>query len=405
MAKFVFCEKSISSFHMTFMTAFQHQATRTRVVCRADAVLDLPDELRKLQVRRPMLLTSARMSRTPLFGQLRSLLADFQVTEVADIPAHSSVATVQRLAALASAHQADGFVCLGGGSVCDSAKATALVLAEGEPLAQHASRFIPPAQVITPNFVREKLPIVAIPMTASGAEVTPSLGIRTEHGTKLLFWDAALASRVILIDPQANLHMPDKVMQATAMNGLAHCIEGLYSKNRSPVTDALAVAGLCGFDRAMRAVAQHPQDVAARSEMLVAAHVSGMVLASARSCLHHALCHVLGATCGIGHGEANAVILPHALRFNAPAVPEAMQHMAQALGLSIQAATPTEAVLDWLLDLQRVTGVPTRLRDVGVAQASLRGVAEHVLHERGLAYNPRVVTSTQAMQDLLMAAW
>jgi alcohol dehydrogenase class IV len=155
----------------------------------------------------------------------------------------------------------------------------------------------------------------------------------------------------------------------------------------------------------MRAVAQHPQDVAARSEMLVAAHLSGMVLASARSCLHHALCHVLGATCGIGHGEANAVILPHALRFNAPAVPEAMQQMAQALGLLSQGATPTDAVLDWLLDLQRVTGVSTRLRDLGVDQSTLHGVAEHVLHERGLAYNPRVVTSAQEMQDLLMAAW
>jgi alcohol dehydrogenase len=231
----VIFEKSISSFAMTFMTAFQHQATRTRVVCKSDAVLDLPDELLKLNVRRPLLLTSARMSQTPVFGQLQSLLSDVALRVVADIPAHSSVETVQRLVALATAHQADGFVCLGGGSVCDSAKATALVLAEGEPLAQHASRCIAPAQVITPNFVREKLPIVAIPMTASGAEVTPSLGIRTEQGTKLLFWDAALASRVILIDPKANLHMPASVMQATAMNGLAHCIEGLYSKNRSPV--------------------------------------------------------------------------------------------------------------------------------------------------------------------------
>jgi alcohol dehydrogenase class IV len=405
MASPVIFEMSISSFDMSFMNTFQHQATRTRVVCRADAVLDLPDELRQLQVRRPLLLTSARMSQTPLFGQLQSLLSNLALIVVKDIPAHSSVATVQRLVALATTHQADGFVCLGGGSVCDSAKATALVLAEGEPLAQHASRFIPPAQVITPHFVREKLPIVTIPMTASGAEVTPSLGIRTEQGTKLLFWDAALASRVILIDPKANLHMPADVMQATAMNGLAHCIEGLYSKNRSPVTDALAVAGLCGFDRAMRAVAQQPQDVAARSEMLVAAHLSGMVLASARSCLHHALCHVLGATCGIGHGEANSVILPHALRFNAPAVPEAMRHMAQALGLSTQAATSTEVVLDWLLDLQRVSGVPTRLRDLGVDAKTLRSVAEHVLHERGLAYNPRVVTSAQEMEALLMAAW
>lgn len=390
---------------MNSSIAFQHQSLRTRVICKPDAVLELPEELRKLQARRPMLLCSPRMARSALFAQVQSLLAPWPVTEVSDIPAHSSVATVQRMVALAKTNQVDALVCLGGGSVCDSAKATALVLAEGEPLAQHASQFTPPSTVVTPNFVREKLPILSIPMTASGAEVTPSLGIRTEQGTKLLFWDAALASRVILMDPHANLHMPASLMLATAMNGLAHCMEGLYSKNRSPITDALALEGLRGFDRSMRAVAQHPHDSNARAELLVAAHLSGMVLASARSCLHHAVCHVLGATFGVGHGDANAVILPHALRFNAPAVPDALQRMAQALGLPTHADQAGDAVLDWLGHLQAATGVPTRLRDVGVDRERLRSVAEHVLHERGLAYNPRVVRSAQEMEDLLNAAW
>ncbi len=387
------------------ITSFQHQSLRTRVICKPDAVLDLPEELRKLQASRPMLLCSARMAQTPLFAKVQSLLQTLHLTTVADIPAHSGVATIERMVALAKAQRTDSFVCLGGGSVSDSAKATALVLAEGGPLARHASHFTPPATVHTPDFIHEKLPILSVPMTASGAEVTPSAGIRTAHGTKLLFWDAALASRVILIDAQANLQMPASVMLSTAMNGLAHCIEGLYSRHRSPMTDAMAVEGLGRFDTAMRAVAQQPQDLVARAELLIAAHLSGMVLASARSCLHHALCHVLGATFGIGHGQANSVILPHALRFNASAVPQAMQCMAQALGLESEPNRCTDAVLNWLIELQAATGVPTRLRDLAVDRERLRGVAEHVLHERGLAYNPRSVTSAQEAQEILNAAW
>jgi alcohol dehydrogenase class IV len=390
---------------MNSLTAFNHQSLRSRVIYKSDAVLDLPAELRKLQSKRPILLCSTRMAQTALFEKVRGLLAKVHWAQVIDIPAHSSVETVDHIVLLAQAHQADAFICLGGGSVCDSAKAAALVLAEGAPLAQHASRFTPPSTVITPDFVRGKLPIVSIPMTASGAEVTPSLGIRTAQGGKLLFWDAALASRVILIDPQANLEMPAAVMLSTGMNGLAHCIEGLYSHARSPITDTLAWSGLRAFDHAMRAVAQDPSDVQARGALLVAAHISGMVLASARSCLHHAICHVLGATFGIGHGDANAVILPHALRFNAPAVQPALNAMAHNLGLSADASDAGEKIIQWLNDLQSATQVPTRLRDLGVDPQRLGAVAHHVLHERGLAYNPRAVNAAVEIENLLHAAW
>ena len=121
------------------------------------------------------------------------------------------------------------------------------------------------------------------------------------------------SSRVILLDPQANLAIPASLMLSTGMNGLAHCIEGLYSKNRSPMASILALDGIAQFDQALRHVARAPDQVQARAELLLAAHISGMVLATARSCLHHAICHVLGATFGVAHGAVNSVILPHAV--------------------------------------------------------------------------------------------
>jgi alcohol dehydrogenase len=242
-------------------------------------------------------------------------------------------------------------------------------------------------------------------MTASGAEVTPSLGIRTPEGAKLLFWDAQLASRVILLDPAANLAMPASVMLSTGMNGLAHCIEGLYSKGRSPISSVLALDGIAQFDRAMRNVASSPDQVEARAELLVAAHVSGMVLATARSCLHHAICHVLGATYNVPHGAVNSVILPHAVRFNAPFAVDELSGAAQRLGLAGASGDGAEALVNWIHSLQRITGVPSRLRDLGVSRDGLRTVAVKTSHERGLAYNPRPVVDPAEIESILMAAW
>lgn len=378
-----------------------HQSLRTRVISKPGAVTELGKELAKLGCCRPLVLSSQRTSTGALYAQVGDILRGLAFAEVKGIPAHSSVETVQRIAQLAREHQADALVCVGGGSVSDSAKAAALILAEGEPLEQHASRFEPPATVHTPDLYRPKLPILSIPMTASGAEVTPSLGIRTADGTKLLFWDAQLASRVVFLDPQANLEIPARIMLATGMNGLAHCIEGLYSKGRSPISSVLALDGIAQFDRALRAVAREPDAMQARAELLVAAHVSGMVLATARSCLHHAICHILGASFGVGHGDVNSVILPHAVAFNASHASDELGAAAKQIGLPGSSA----ALVAWLHDLQQATGVPARLRDLGIPADALPAVARKVLHERGLAYNPRPVQNAAEIEAILTAAW
>lgn len=386
--------------------SFIHQSLRTRVVARPGAASELGRELARLGCRRPLLLSSTRMAAGALCAEVRETLREFAFIEARDIPPHSSVATVSRLAKIAREAQIDALVALGGGSVSDTAKGVALVLAEGEPLAQHASRFIPPETVITPDLVRMKVPILSIPTTASGAEATPSFGIRTEQGTKLLFWDAQLASRVILLDPVANLATPAALMLSTGMNGLAHCIEGLYSRSRSPIATMLALEGIVQFDQALRRVAQAPDQVAARAQLLAAAHLSGMVLATARSCLHHAICHVLGATFGAAHGAVNAVILPHAVRFNAPFAVAELTSAAKRLGLAGGSGTDAaQAFIDWICALQRSTGVPTRLRDLGIARELLGSVAEKTLHERGMAYNPRPVSEAEEIASILMAAW
>ena len=385
--------------------AFVHRGTASKVICKAGALAEVGSELAPLGIRRPLLLAGARTARSAIHAQVAAALSNIECRFFSGIPAHSSVSTIEAIVAAARAHDADGFVAIGGGSVSDSAKAAALLLAEGGALTDHASRFMPPSTLVIPDLVAPKLPIVAIPTTASGAEATASLGVRTDDARKkLLFWDPKLASRLIVIDPEANVEMPASVMLSTGMNGLAHCIEGLYSRVRTPITTALALHAITLFRDVLPAVAHAPRSVEGRAALLTAAHLSGLVLTNARTCLHHAICHALGAVTGVPHGQANAVMLPHALAFNAPSAPEAMAAMVRAWGGAARGDVAAAAI-GLVRDLQAEIGVSTRLRDIGVPREALAAVAQATMGERGVYFNPRPVERPEQIESLLQAAW
>ncbi|TFZ04390.1 iron-containing alcohol dehydrogenase family protein [Ramlibacter rhizophilus] len=367
-----------------------------KTIAREGAVDALGAELELLGARRVLLLSSASARRSSLHARVMRQLEGRELLDGGDVPAHSSVALVERLAAQANAHGVQAIVAVGGGSSSDTAKAVALLMAEGGRLADHASRFTPPAQLHVPVLSRPKVPIVSIPCTASGAEVTPSLGIRDADGRKLLFTDPQLASRVVLLDAAANVEVPAAIMLSTGMNGIAHCIEGLYSRERSPLAELVGLDALARFAHALPQVQARPQDVSLRAELLYAAHLSGLVLVNARTALHHAICHAIGSVTGAAHGEANAVMLPHALRFNRPCVEEALARASAVVG---------QDVIDWTESFAAALGVPRRLRDIGVGEDALAAIARKTMGERGLYFNPRQVENDGEILDLLRQAY
>ena len=381
---------------------FVQRTPAMKTVVRDGAIEQLAAELVLLRVRRPLLLCGGSARRSPLHARVLAQLEGLQVLAAADVPAHSSVALVESLAAEARGHGVDGIVALGGGSASDTAKAVAILLAEGGRLADHATRFTPPATLRAPVLAQPKVPIASIPCTASGAEVTPSLGVRDADGAKLLFTDFQLASRLVLIDPAANVDVPAAVMLSTGMNGLAHCLEGLYSLERSPLAEIVALDAIARFARALPAVRRAPASAEHRGELLYAAHLSGLVLVNARTCLHHAICHAIGAMTGVPHGEANAVLLPHALEFNRPAVESALAQAATALRAGGVAA---DDAVDGVRRLAADLAVPTRLRDIGVPSEALSRIAAKTMRERGLYYNPRRVTGADEILALLERAF
>jgi alcohol dehydrogenase len=188
---------------------------------------------------------------------------------------------------------------------------------------------------------------------------------------------------------------------STGFNALAHVLEGLYSLQRTPITDALCVHAIPLLVRALPRVLHTPDSVTARADLMTAAHLAGRVIANARTALHHAICHAIGSRCRVGHGEANAVMLPHVMAFNASHVQPALD---QALSVWPD-RNDADSLVTCLQRLQTQLQVPRRLRDLGIARDQLQGVARQVMGERGLYFNPRTVTDPAEIVMLLEQAY
>lgn len=365
----------------------------------------MADQADRLGCSRLLLLAGPRTRASALFSQVRRVLGPRVAAVFEDVVEHSSIGSVAKGVAAARTARVDGLVAVGGGSAIDSAKAIAIVLAEGGQIQDHASILTADGKLAAPALNKPKPPILAVPTTASAAEVTPGLSVRDDSGHKLLYWDTKLAARCIFLDPQANIEVPVTLMASSAMNALAHCAEGLYSRTRSPFTDMLAREGARRLARALPAMCLSPQSVPARAELLLGAHLSGQVISNARTGIGHAICHCLGAMGGLSHGVAHAVMLPHALRFNLDAAPEALRTLGAALQNQPESVTQPETAISAVEALQRTVGLPTRLRDTGLNPSLLPLIAAQTLRERGILFNPAAVPDAQAVLAILEAAW
>jgi len=364
-------------------------------------VAEIGQRMDLLGVGRALLVCSGSVRRSALLAQVLDALGPRCAGRFEEVVQHSAVAVVDRAAERARQLGIDSLVAVGGGSSSDTAKAVAILLAEGGPLESHASKFVYPDRFFPKPLHRPKLPILAVPTTASAAEVTPGLGIRSPAGHKYLFWDTKLASRAVFLDEQANVEVPAAVMATTGMNGFAHCAEGLYSRLRNPVSSALALQGARLFAEGLPAMVAEPDNPAHRGTVLAAAALSGLVISNARVGIHHAVCHCLGARGGLPHGVANSIMLPHALAYNRDVAGAELGQLAEALG----AAKSAEAAIEAVLKLQEAARVPRRLRDTGLDRSLLPAIAEDTLHDRGLYFNPKRTTSAEPILAMLEAAW
>jgi maleylacetate reductase len=279
---------------------------------------------------------------------------------------HTPADSVRAACAEAVRLQADCIVAIGGGSTIGLAKGIA---------------------------VHHRLPILAVPTTYSGSEVTSIWG-QTENGIKHVARDPNTQPRIVLYDPLLTLGLPPGISGPSGINAIAHCVEALYSETANPLVSLMAEEGIRALARSLPTVVTQPRDVGARSDALYGAWLGGHVLGAVGMALHHKLAHVLGGAFNLPHAETHTIVLPHAMAYNAAAAPEAARRVAAALG--------AQDAAQGLFDLNLSIGAWVALKDIGMPEDGIERAVE--LATANPYYNPAPVRA-DGIRQLLRNAW
>lgn len=334
----------------------------------------------------------------PLVEALRS--AGVRVTVWCDLVGEPTLNEFADALEIAKACAADAVVGLGGGSAMDVAKLVAALAKASQDIREVLG---------TDLLTGRALWLACIPTTAgTGSEVTPIaiLGDEDEDLKKGVV-SPFLVPDAAYLDPALTLTMPPSVTAATGLDALTHCIEAYANRFSHPMIDVYALGGIRLIAENLERACTHGDDLAARSAMMIASYYGGLCLGPVNTAAVHALAYPLGGEFHIAHGVANALLLPHVLRFNIEAAPERYAAIARALG----AHCTGEAAADALLGVERVTalaeacGVKRRLSDFGIErQAIPRMAAAAMKVTRLLDRNPRSLTEADA-RAIFEAAW
>jgi maleylacetate reductase len=334
------------------MLAFSYDMLPSRVVFGAGCLDKLPEEIDRLGATRALVLSTPeqREAGRQIVDRLGARSAGLFDQAVMHVPIEIAEQAREQARALG----ADCCVAIGGGSTTGLAKAIALV---------------------------STLPILAIPTTYAGSEMTPIWGI-TEGGMKKTGRDPRVLPKTVLYDPTLTVTMPPMLSATSGMNSIAHCVEALYSKDANPIISMIAEEGIRALAAGLPVVVKEPANLEARSNALYGAWLGGVALGAVGMALHHKLCHTLGGTFNLPHAETHTVVLPHATAYTAPAASEAMSRIARALGAS--------SASQGLYDLAASLGAPTSLAALGLTAADLDKAADIAVQNP--YYNPRPIT-------------
>jgi alcohol dehydrogenase class IV len=342
---------------------FTYDSLPSRIVFRTGALDELAVEVARLGTRALVISTPGQRR---LAERCADLLGEKTVGVFDKAKMHTPGASVRESCDEAVRVQADCCVAIGGGSTIGLAKAVAF---------------------------HHRLPIVAVPTTYSGSEVTSIWGY-TENGIKHVSKDAHVQPRTVIYDPLLTLGLPPGVSGPSGVNAIAHCVEALYAENANPLVSLMAEEGIRALGRSLPKVVNEPRDVEARSDALYGSWLGGVVLGAVGMALHHKLCHVLGGAFDLPHAETHTIVLPHAVAYNAPAAPEAMRRIAAALGV--------EDAARGLFDLNLSIGAWVALKDIGMPESGIDRAVE--LATKNPDYNPAPIRA-DAIRQLLVNAW
>jgi alcohol dehydrogenase len=377
------------------MNAFQF-STVPHLIAEAGSAARLGDLVaeRFPKVRRALIVTDAGFLGTGLLTQpitslkQQGIAVDVYSDVVADPPEAVVLAAVQHAKDL----KIDIVLGIGGGSSMDVAKLIAVLAATDQPITSAYG---------IGNVKGERLPLVQVPTTAgTGSEVTNIAIVTTGETTKMGVVAPQLYADLAILDATLTLGLPPLVTAATGIDAMVHAIEAFTSRHKkNPISDLLAKQALAMLSQNLVKACHHGDDIGARQAMLVGACLAGQAFSNAPVAAVHALAYPIGGIFHVPHGLSNSLVLPHVLRFN---LPHAADHYAELADIVVPGATGSAeargmGLIAAMQQIAEVTGIATRLAQVGIAESDLDRLADDAMKQtRLLGNNPREVTREHA---------
>jgi alcohol dehydrogenase len=366
----------------TSIASFDFQA-RTRVISGRGVSSRLGALARELGFRRTLLVADPGMIGAGYLAQATTSLESAGIdaaafTAFGENPDSAMVETGRRFAAPLAI---DSIVGLGGGSSLDCAKGINFLLTNGGVMADYRGY----GKASTPL-----LPMIVIPTTAGTGSEAQSYAVISDAAThmKMACGDPSAAARIAILDPDLTLSAPRRVTAMAGYDAIAHAVETWVTSRRNALSDACARAAWALLSGAFERVLSHPDDIDARSAMLVGAHFAGMAIEMSMLGAAHACANPLTARYGIAHGLALSMLLPHVVRWNA----------AVAGDRYAQLAGGADALAGLLERFARTSGLGGNLRAHGAQEADLPELASLATQQWTGTFNPRPLDADAALE-------
>lgn len=382
-----------------------------KIIAGHAALENIPFELNALGSKKPMIITDKGIKNNGLLSPIEDifLAAEQQIGYIFDdVPADSSLETVQTAAKAYRDHECDAILAIGGGSVIDTAKATNILVSEGgDDLLKYSGAH---------NLPKPLKPFFVIPTTSgTGSEATMVAVVADQkNNVKLAFASNYLMPNAAILDSRMTLTLPNHITAMTGMDALTHAIEAYTCMAANPLSDAYATAAIKKISENLFVVLANPKNEQARLELSQASTMAGIAFSNSMVGLVHSLGHALGAVAHLPHGICMNLFLPYVLEYNFSVNANKVADLLLPLaGAEIYANTPeehrAEHVITMILAMRdrlfEQVQLPRTLRETHkVSLEQLDKIAEKALDDGSIIYNPKEVTLTD-LKNILQKAW
>jgi alcohol dehydrogenase len=388
-----------------------------KIISGYKALENIPFELNRVGAKRPIIITDKGVE---MAGLVKVVIDSFGGTDTVigavfdETPQDSSNIVVNQIASIYRAQKCDSIIAVGGGSVIDTAKGVNIVITEEtDDLLKFMGNF---------RLNKPMKPFIVIPTTAgTGSEVTTAAVIANpEKNIKMQFTSDLILPKVAVLDPRMTVSMPPKITAATGMDALTHAVEAYVGPQKNPVSDAFAVSAIELIRNNIINAVKDGKNVDVRLAMANASLLAGVAFSNSQTALIHGLAHANGGLCHVPHGIANSILLPFGLEFyieKGPKTKSKVKTNIENLLLSFvgpeefvkvpaaeRAKASVAAIRKITDELNKLSGIPLRLREAGVPEDKLVQIAQATIDDGTAAFFPVEVSYEEAL-GVLKAAY